>query len=287
MSVIINKVMSDQGFKYTHSIDEVAITSRYNVHSHDIYEIVIFLMGDTSFFIEGMEYPLNNFDVMISRPGEMHQLYHHSSASYERIVLTFTDAFFIDNECIAYRDIFTAREMGGKNIISGNSVKESFVPQIISRLEHYITEATADKNDTVIRCTLIELLHNLNKLTSQKVDGYVQNTVALKVSAYINQNLASDLSLDRLSEEFFISKYYLCHIFKKYFGMTVGQYITRKRILLAKKLYQSGQSLSEVASLSGFSDYSAFYKAFTKETGLSPKEGLRRFGALMDGKKRL
>ena len=69
--------------------------------------------------------------------------------------------------------------------------------------------------------------------------------------------------------------------------MTVGQYITRKRILYAQKLYQSGQSLSEVAALSGFTDYSAFYKAFTKETGLAPKEGLNRFGAFLDEKKRL
>ncbi len=68
--------------------------------------------------------------------------------------------------------------------------------------------------------------------------------------------------------------------------MTVGQYITRKRILFVKKLYQGGRSLGEVAALSGFSDYSAFYKAFTKETGLPPKEGLSRFGASLDEKKR-
>ena len=286
MPVLIDKLVREQGFRYTRSIDEVTITSRYNIHAHDVYEMVVFLKGDASFCVEGMVHPLSPFDIMISCPGEMHQIYHHSSASYERAVITFTDSFFINNDCIDYRDVFTDREMGWKNIISCSEVKASFIPQIISRMEHYMTEDDGD-NDVVIRCAMIEFLHNINRLNPKKESGYVQNTAALKVSAYINQNLAGDLSLDRLSEEFFISKYYLCHIFKKYFGMTVGQYITRKRILFAKKLYQSGQSLSEVAALSGFSDYSAFYKAFTKETGLAPKEGLSRFGTVLDEKKRL
>lgn len=289
MPILIDKLVREQGFRYTRSIDEVTITSRYNIHAHDVYEIVVFLKGDASFCVEGMVHELNPYDIMISRPGEMHQIYHHSSASYERMVITFTDSFFINNDCIDYRDVFTKREMGWNNIISGSEVQKSFVPQIIERMEHYMKEENQEPsaNDVVIRCAMIELLHNLNRLTPKKESGYVQNTAALKVSAYINQNLSGDLSLERLAEEFFISKYYLCHIFKKYFGMTVGQYITRKRILLAKKLYQNGQSLSEVASLSGFSDYSAFYKAFTKETGLAPKEGLSRFGAFLDEKKRL
>ena len=81
MAVLIDKIVKEQGFRYTHSMDDVTITSRYNIHAHDVYEMVIFLKGDTSFCVEGKVYPLSPYDIMISRPGEMHQIYHHSSAT--------------------------------------------------------------------------------------------------------------------------------------------------------------------------------------------------------------
>ncbi len=47
-------------------------------------------------------------------------------------------------------------------------------------IESYIEDGD---NDVVIRCAMIELLHNINRLNPKKESGYVQNTAALKVSA--------------------------------------------------------------------------------------------------------
>jgi len=276
----IKTAAADGSFYYTHSWEEKAIPARYRVHAHEHYEFVIFLKGDASFVVEGMEHQLAPYDVMISRPGEMHQIFHHSPAEYERIVITFSDSFFIHNDCIGYRDIFTEREIGRDNVIPAAGVQKASVSYILSRLESYIRDE--DDNELVIRCALIELLYTLNRLKPKKAAGHVPNEAVLQVATYINQNLSGDLSLEYLSEKFFISKYYLCRTFKKYMGITVGQYITQKRILLAKSLHQDGYSLSEAATLCGFTDYSAFYKAFMKETGLSPREGLNRLNSVFD-----
>ena len=78
--------------------------------------------------------------------------------------------------------------------------------------------------------------------------------------------------VDLLEKQFFVNKYYLSHTFKKSTGFTVVEYITHKRIIWAMDLLTVGQPALEVAHTVGFSDYSTFYKAFKKITGISPRE---------------
>ena len=51
---------------------------------------------------------------------------------------------------------------------------------------------------------------------------------------YINNHLHEQITLDLLEEKFYVSKYYLCHLFRKNTGVTVGEYTSYKRILKAK-----------------------------------------------------
>ena len=263
---------SDGSFTYWRKRDEKPVLSDYNIHTHEEYELLIFIRGDASFIVEGVEHPLSPMDAIVTCPGEMHQIYHHSASPYERVVLSINDRFFINNDCIRYREIFTNREMGTENIIRSDTLQNSAVLDAVGRIERYIGEGK--NNDVVIRCAVIELLHALNQLKPEKTAGLPQSVAVRKASAYINRNLTGELSLNMLAEQLFVSKYYLCRIFKKYTGMTIGRYITRKRLMLAKDLYQNGHSLSEAAALSGFADYSAFYKACVKETGQPPRKGI-------------
>lgn len=271
--VVCVKSVADKSFRYIHKREAAPDLSKYLMHTHDCYELLIFLEGDASFVAEGVTHPLSPLDAIVTRPGEMHQIFHHSRARYERILLSFTDAFFTNNDCSEYRRIFTEREMGHGNIIRASNMKESAVPDAVQRIERYIREGKhGRRSEVVIRCAVIELLHALNKLKPETATGTPQSDAVRRAADYINRNLAGDLSLECLAGHFFVSKYHLCRIFKSCMGMTIGHYITRKRLLLAKFLYQDGHSLSEAALQSGFSDYSAFYKACVKEFGMPPRQ---------------
>ena len=92
------------------------------------------------------------------------------------------------------------------------------------------------------------------------------------VIAYINERIGQDLSLDEVSSHFYISKYHLIREFKNYTNRSVYQYIVAKRIIQAKLLIQSGLKPTDVYLQCGFREYSSFYKAFKKETDLSPQQ---------------
>ena len=52
--------------------------------------------------------------------------------------------------------------------------------------------------------------------------NYIYNHQVDDILAYINQNLASPISIEQLSGEFFLSESYICRIFKAATGTTIN-----------------------------------------------------------------
>ena len=96
----------------------------------------------------------------------------------------------------------------------------------------------------------------------------------LKITDYISENFAdSELSVNTLSEKFWISRSQLYREFAKFFGMSPNRYINQFRILKAIQMLKLDKSnIYDVAQSTGFSDQFYFSRVFKKITGKSPKE---------------
>ena len=75
-------------------------------------------------------------------------------------------------------------------------------------------------------------------------------------------NLYTDLSIEFLSQKFYISKYYLMYKFKKETGYTLHNYVIQKRLLMAKNLIKNGEPITKTYIQCGFNDYSCFLRSF-------------------------
>ena len=92
-----------------------------------------------------------------------------------------------------------------------------------------------------------------------------------EIADYITTHYSETLSLDLLSEHFFISKYYLCRIFKKVTGYSIGEYVNLCRIRSAKRLLEeSDLSITAIAAKSGFDSTTYFERVFKKYMSISP-----------------
>ena len=92
-----------------------------------------------------------------------------------------------------------------------------------------------------------------------------------KACASIRAHLAEDLSLERVCAAVFLSKSYLCQIFKSLLGCTFGEYVKQQRILRARTLLAStGQSIEEIAAACGFASPTYFATVFKSAVGMTP-----------------
>lgn len=98
------------------------------------------------------------------------------------------------------------------------------------------------------------------------------NALYLNICDYINNHLEEDLSLEHLASFFYVSKYHISHVFKEHMGLSLHQYIIKKRLQACKNGILSGAALTSLYQQYGFHDYSSFYRAFKKEFGQSPRE---------------
>lgn len=241
----------------------------FKLHVHNDYEIFMFLKGDSKYVIEENVYDLKPYDIIVIRKNQMHRVHHNSPSLYQRIVLNVTPEFFSTYNCTEYEEQFIDpySEIGNK--IDAETVKKSGIYDAFMRMMEY-TDDFKDQTSPIARAGVMEILYLINSIKSYS-KSETENSQLKEVIAHINKNFTQAISLDMLEKKFFISKYHLCHIFPQATGMTVHQYITQKRLALAKDLLKSGMSVNDSAKQSGFNNYSSFYRAFTNEYGYPPK----------------
>lgn len=96
-------------------------------------------------------------------------------------------------------------------------------------------------------------------------------TIGELIKRFINQNISRKITLADLSYHIHYSKATLTQHFKKEFGISIVDYMTKKRIELSKKLLLStDKPLSEISALCGFDDTEYFSRTFKKFNSLPP-----------------
>ena len=126
--------------------------------------------------------------------------------------------------------------------------------------------------DTYLIQFLMELRGQLGDAPDTAASSVRSDPRFNRMLEFINQNLAGDLSVDRLAREFFLSSSYLMHAFKRHTGCTLHQYVLQKRLIQAAAAIREGEPVVASALAAGFSDYTTFLKAFRKQYGCAPGE---------------
>jgi len=96
-------------------------------------------------------------------------------------------------------------------------------------------------------------------------------TRIVRAKLFIDDNYASPIDLDRLSDEACFSKYHFLRLFKRAYNKTPYQYLSERRIDKAKEKLRSEQTtVSEVCEEVGFESATSFSSKFKEYTGETP-----------------
>lgn len=121
------------------------------------------------------------------------------------------------------------------------------------------------------QCQILQLLNHLDSLTDcSDWHSDTQNQFINDIKKQLELHPENKLSIEKMAQNAFISKYHFIRRFKTEVGLTPHQFQMQNRIRKAKRLIHETESITEVALTTGFYDQSHFTKQFEKHVGLSP-----------------
>ncbi len=265
-------------YHFRHSVTDLTDGSVFDRHCHDHYELLYVVRGRGRYVVEGVEYPMESGTLLLLRPYEYHYVCPDKGV-YERCVINFgvSRKNDLSRLPLLQRDPTDA----GNGLYFSSKALHRAIPDAYAMLSHLPqrsthTEELTEEEKLLLSSVVMQVLYLLSFSKRSGEELYTNHAGVTAAIRYINLHLDDELSLEELSRECFVSKYYLCRAFRACTGSTVGEYITAKRIAKAKHMIERGESASTAALAVGYCDYSAFFRAYRKVTGEAPVRERKR-----------
>lgn len=234
-------------------------------HTHNHTELFFIVSGKGQFLIRDQIFPVSANNLVIINPNVMHTEDSLNAQPLEYIVLGI-DGFEVAADensdghfCIL--DQFESVDIS------------SCLRNILREMEQKQT-GYEDICQAYMEILIIRLMRNIAlSVQVHPLEHVSGNSQCAAVRHYIDLHFKEPLTLDQLSEEAHINKYYLSHIFKQEYGISPINYMISRRLEESKYLLaETDLSMSQIAQLMGFSSLSYFSQVFRNTQGVSPKE---------------
>ena len=262
-----------ENYHYFHLRDTAG--QERDFHFHEFDKVVLLLSGHVDYTVESVTYALKPWDVLLVKHHTIHKALIDKTEPYDRVII-YLDGKYFDRIMpdAGLMDCFEKADKDGRQLITPDNGQKERLAAALEDFEAAMRDE--ELGAEVIRDTqMVRLLVLINRIYASGSTGpdRAEATRDPKIGAvlsYINENLGRELSVDELAEQAYLSRYHFMRLFKAQTGSTVHAYVRQKRLLYAARLIREGESAARAAAESGFSDYSAFHRAFRESFGISP-----------------
>lgn len=247
------------------------------LHTHSFFEIFYMVSGKakhvTKKYGQSEVYSsLREGDTVLIPTDTAHCFFKENEYDYTHRDVVIRKSVFIDACNYLSPDLYD-------KIINGKIQTQINLPiEKIMQFEHkiklinQILPSNTDKKSALIKSLLISLLECF--LTSD-TEEYFNNfpTWFNNLLANFNKVEYMQAGLDKITLGCNYDRKYLCHVFKKYTGVTMTEYLNEIRLNYALGMIQNtNKTVSAIAQYLGFSSISYFNVIFKQKYGITPKE---------------
>ena len=243
-----------------------------SLHSHDYYELVIFVEGEINYVCESSVYSPKRGDVIIIPPGKFHmsKLKGERTHYKRHVFYLYPNAF--DTVSPSLAEILIRTNEGAHFSLASREREEELLS-----LSEKLASALKKRGDDLARALafgyIIEIFCLLNRKDirhSGESERLPENILALQ--QYLDAHYTEINSVSEVAEHFFYSREYVSRLFKKYYDTTILDYIHKLRISKSRSLIAEGMPIIDVCYAVGFSSLSTFIRAFRAATDMTPSE---------------
>ena len=238
---------------------------KFKGESHNLYELTFVDNGILNTSIDGVDYTLNPYDLIIYGKNQFHTQSVNSDSSCSYLTIIF-DMESDDDSSICNRifqcrkELYNAVRTFAKNI-SSNTIPYS---------ENLIL---SNFHEIIIRLFQYDYLEVDDSKLPKESYQHFQDELLERIIEYINKNIESPIGIGELCERFSVSRSSLQTLFKNNLNISPKKYINDLKLAKSKQLIKENKyTISEIAFMLGFNSIHYFSRAFTQHYEISPSE---------------
>lgn len=242
------------------------------LHSHLFYEILYCESADFQYLIGTERSQIQNGDIIVITPGTSHRplFPDHMPKPYHRLIMWISPGF-AKNICQSSPDT---------TLLPGKSYVLRTAGTPYQRLRRLFESSLQESRElapgwqTALCSNAAMLFVYLSRAgqTRMAETAPVFNELLDRIITYVDQNYPNKITLEETAHIFAVSSSMITHLFSSQMNVSFHRYVVQRRLIASKTLLAEGTPAVNVCTLTGFSDYSAFYRAFRKEYGISPSQ---------------
>jgi AraC-like DNA-binding protein len=252
---------------------------KWFLHSHDGIEIYFFMGGEANYIIGDDVYHLQPGDLLVFNGNNIHRVNPSNDVPYIRSYLNFVPSYlesFMSKDLI--ENILSTIEGSTSHLLRFNQLEIEEIEQIFKKMdeekqkEHVGYKAMIQSYFTELLILIVRRIKNIGE------DSITPNSTRKEMHVhqilnFINNHFNRELSLDTISDELFLNKYYMSHCFKEVTGFSINKYLSKIRIDKAKNmLSKTDESVTYIAEVVGLKSTVQLSRLFKQFEGISPNQ---------------
>jgi AraC-like DNA-binding protein len=263
--------------EYVKRIDSYSMTQN---HYHPFYEMYAQLSGERVYFIKDRSYQVKPGDLVFIGPNELHKTMHDGGPGYERLIFHFDD-HWLQTTANAHMDLLLQPFRTETRVLRLPASEQAAIEGLLLRSVHEL-QAKPPGYGLHLHVAAVELALLASRALPSNLHSDVEPVTPIQqkmsdIARYLNEHFRQPLTLDSLSETFYMSPYYISRMFKEVTGFSFVHYLNLIRIKEAQRLLQRTEmKITDVALSVGFDNFSHFGKTFKTITQTTPREYRKR-----------
>lgn len=233
-------------------------------HIHPHLELIYMRSGSSMATTDNKSFLIEKGDLFLSFPNQVH--FYHDCSPVEGYLIIFPPDFFQD-----FKKLFQTKTPDSP-IIKGARLNPD-TPQILEHIyQKNNTESSYDKISA--KGYLLALLGEILPLMTLRNAPADEDSIK-RILTYCSEHYTEPLSLDILSKELHLNKYYISHIFKERMNMGFVDFLNGLRIEHACNLLKKDENITDIALSSGFTSIRTFNRVFAQTMGMAPRDYIK------------
>ncbi len=248
-------------------------------HWHPEIELTWIMSGQIEYLVNDKKYLLKEGEGLFCNSNSLHSGYMKDGQDCNYLSLTFHPRFIYgyENSLLQtkYVDFITSNEAWHSLSLEPETGWHRDIIGQIQRIYH-MSQTPPPDYELQVHLILAEIWQKLysyyNSLPANEHHPQKHLARLKDILSFIQEHYTQELSLDEIAEHVNICKSECCRFFKKYMKMTIFDYILFLRVQNSLPLLREGESITKIASMTGFSTSAYYGQIFKRYMGCSPSK---------------